>query len=111
MKNVIKFFGFIIYSTSIFFLPNNRFILLLFIFNILVCFWFKIKINKVVSKSFQVLPFIAFTFVINFILDNFYVALWVGIKLLMVCNITIIYSETTSVARHIRNNKNNMFTT
>lgn len=111
MKNVIKLLLFIIYSTSIFFLPNNKFILFFIIFNLLLMFMNNIQIKKVISKSMQVLPFIAFTFIINYILDNFYNALWIGIKLFIVCNITIEYSETTSISRNSRNNKNNMFST
>lgn len=98
MKNVIRFLLFIIYSTIIFFLPNNKFIFLFVIFNIFVIFIKKIQLQKVIIKSTQVLPFIVFTFIINIILDNFSNALWVGIKLFIVCNITIIYSETTSIA-------------
>ena len=111
MANVIKFLLFIAYSTSIFFLPNNNFLLVFVILNLLLILAKKIKIKKVIYKTIQVLPFIAFTFIINCILDNFYNALWIGIKLFLVCNITIIYSETTSIARNCRNNKENMFST
>lgn len=111
MKNVIKFLLFITYSTSIFFLPNTEFILLLVIFNLFIIFFNKIKPKKIFVKNIQVLPFIAFTFIINYILDNFSNALWIMIKLFIVCNITIIYAETTSVARYSRNNKDNMFST
>lgn len=111
MKNVIKFFIFIIYNTSIFFLPNNKIILYFIVFNLLIMFINNIQPKKVISKSIQVLPFIAFTFIVNYILDNFSNALWIGIKLFIVCNITIVYSETTSIARSSRNNKNDMFST
>ncbi len=111
MKNVIKFLCFIIYSTSIFFLPNNNFILIFIMLNLFIMFFYKINPKKVILKSMQVLPFIIFTFIINFILDNLYNAIWIGIKLLIVCNITIIYSETTSIARYCRDNKNNMLST
>ncbi len=111
MKNIIKLLLFIIYSTSIFFLPNNKFILIFILFNLFIMFINKIQPDKVVIKSIQVLPFIVFTFIINIILDDFYNALWIGIKLLLVCNITIIYSETTSISRYSRNNKTNMLST
>ena len=38
-------------------------------------------------------------------LDEFYYAMWIGIKLIIVCNITIIYSNTTTIIRNSRNNK------
>lgn len=97
MKDVIKFLSFIAYTTSIFFLPNNPLILLLFIVNFSIIFLKKIPFKKVSKKSVQVLPFIIFTFAINCILDNVTNAIWIGIKLFLVCNITIIYSETTSI--------------
>lgn len=109
MKNVIRFIGFIIYSTTIFFLPNNRLILLFFAFNLCILFVKKLSIKKVFNKSIKILPFIIFTFIINILLDNFYNALWIGIKLFIVCNITIIYSETTNITRFSRNNKNALF--
>lgn len=95
--NVIKFILFITYITSIFFLPNNRFIILFVIFNLFIMFINKVQSKKVIIKSVQVLPFITFTFIINYMLDNFYNALWIGIKLFIVCNITITYSETISI--------------
>ena len=98
MKNVIRFLLFIIYSTIIFFLPHNKFILLFIMFNLFVMFINKIRLQKVIIKNIKVLPFIIFTFIINIILDNFSNALWIGIKLFIVCNITIIYSETTSIS-------------
>ena len=96
MKNVIKLLLFITYATCIFFLPNNKFIMFFVIFNIFIMLINKVQPKKVMAKSIQVLPFIAFTFIINYMLDNFYNALWIGIKLFIVCNITIVYSETTN---------------
>ena len=111
MKNVIKFLLFITYSTSIFFLPNSMIILFFILLNILIMIIAKVNIKKVISKTLIILPFIIFTFLINWLLDNLNNALWIGIKLFVVCNITIIYSETTSIARRSRNNKITLHTT
>lgn len=100
MSNVIKFLVFIIYTTSIFFLPNNPLILLFFILNFVIILIKRLSIKKILRKNLVVLPFILFTFVINCILDDVVNAIWIGIKLFLVCNITIIYSETTSVGRN-----------
>ena len=99
MRNVIKFLLFITYSTSIFFFPNNNYIILFFILNLFIMFIGRVKPKKVISKSIQILPFIIFTFIVNWILDSFNNAIWIGIKLLIVCNVTVIYSETTSITR------------
>ncbi len=111
MKNVIKLLFFITYVTCIFFLPNDKFIMFFIIFNLFIMLINKVKLKKVMAKCVQLLPFIAFTFIINYMLDNFYNALWIAIKLLIVCNITIVYSETTNVARHSRDNKSHLLST
>ena len=58
----------------------------------------KINFKKVIIRSIKILPFIIFTFIINCILDNYINAFLVGIKLLLVCNITIIYSEVVTIS-------------
>ena len=97
MKNVIKFLLFVTYATYIFFLPNNKFIMLLVVLNLFIMLISKLHLKEVMATSIHALPFIVFTFIINYMLDNFYNALWIGVKLFIVCNITIVYSETTNV--------------
>lgn len=109
MRNVMRFICFIIYSTIIFFIPNNRLILIFFVLNLCVVFIKKMSIKKIFDKSIKILPFVIFTFIINILLDNYYNALWIGIKLFMVCSITSIYSETTNITRFSRNNKNTLY--
>lgn len=99
MKDVIKFLLFIIYVTSIFFLPNCIFILLFFIVNLLIIILAKLNLKKAIMNTIKILPFIIFTFIINIFLDSFIKALWIGIKLIIVCNTTFIYSQTTTVTR------------
>ena len=48
------------------------------------------------------MPFIVFTFVINCMLDNYINAIFVGLKLLIVCNATVIYSFTTTAVKTAR---------
>lgn len=110
MKNVIKFLIFITYSTCIFFLPNNNLILVCFAINLFVMLLTKRYFKNTISRTFNILPYIIFTFFINLLIDNFTNALWIGIKLILVCNITITYSNTTSIIRSSRNNTNFMHT-
>lgn len=110
MKNAVKFLIFILYTTSIFFIPNNKIIFILAIINMVIIFISKVNIGKIYTSTLRIFPFILFTFVINCILDNFYNAIWIGLKLLIVCNITIIYSNTTTIIRNSRNNKTIMQT-
>ena len=109
MKNVIKFLLFITYSSSIFFLPNNAIILFSIPLNLFIMIIAKVYSSKIITKSMIVVPFVVFTFIINCILDNVNNAIWIAIKLFIVCNITIIYSETINITRYSRNNKNIMY--
>ena len=103
MKDILKFVIFIVYATTIFFLPNNIFILLCFVLNLFVIILARLSLKKAIINTFKIFPFILFTFIINIFLDSFINALWVGIKLIIVCNATFIYSQTTTVARTCKN--------
>lgn len=98
MKNVIVFLIFIIYTTSVFFISSNNMILIFILINFLIIIFKKLKLKKVIIKSIHILPFIIFTFIINCILDDYVNAFFIGIKLLLVCNTTIIYSEITTIS-------------
>ena len=104
MKDILKFVIFIIYATTIFFLPNHIFILLCLVLNLFVIILARLSLKKAIINTFKIFPFILFTFIINIFLDSFINALWVGIKLIIVCNATFIYSQTTTVARTCKNN-------
>lgn len=96
MINVAKFLIFILYTTSIFLLPNNL-VFITIILNSLVWILSRTSLKKVISKTLKILPFVIFTFLINVLLDNIINAIWMAVKLLIVCNITIIYSETITI--------------
>ena len=104
MKDVLKFIICIIYATTIFFLPNHIFILLCFVLNLFIIMLAGLSFKKAIMNTFKIFPFILFTFIINIFLDSLTNALWVGIKLIIVCNATFIYSQTTTVARTCEDN-------
>lgn len=110
MINVIKFLLFISYSTIIFFLPNNKWILIIITINIFLMLIAKVHLKNAIKSIIKFLPFILFTFIINCLLDNVENSLWIGIKLIIVCNITFIYSKTTTITRNSKNHKINMYT-
>lgn len=111
MKNIIKFLCFIFYSTCIFFLPNNNFIFIFILINLIVIFISKTSIIEISKSTLKIFPFIIFTFVVNCLLDDFINSFWIGIKLIIVCNITVVYVSTTTVIRNSRNNKTIMLST
>ncbi len=114
MRHLVKFLIFIIYCTVVFFIPNDYTLfipVLVNIFLIIGCLLFtymyekrtknynKYNIFSIFSTTFKVMPFIIFTFIINCILDNYINALFIGLKLFVVCNATIIYSFTTTAVK------------
>ena len=105
MKNIINFIIFVVYATLIFFLPNNELILICIFINLIIMLLIKINIKNMVNSLLYIMPFIIFTFIINWLLDNVENAIWIGVKLIIVCNITIIYSNTTTTVRNSRNYK------
>ena len=114
MRELLKFLIFIIYSTVVFFVPNNELVYIPFCINILLiiaCIIFtyiyekhthrfnKYKISNIFYTTFKVFPFILFTFIINCFLYNYINAYFVGLKLLIVCNVTVIYAFTTNTLK------------
>lgn len=110
MKNIIKFLIFIVYSTAVFFFPNNYIIVSLVLINTCTMIVTRTHIRNIISNTLKILPFIILTFSFNWLLDNINNATWIGLKLLIVCNMTMIYASTTSIMRYSRNYKNIMHT-
>ena len=106
MKNVITFLAFIIYATLIFFTPNNYiYIAIPAVINIIAIIILRINIKNAIKNIVSLLPFILFTGIINSILENYVYAMYISIKLILVCNITYIYSRTVttfSVAKTVK---------
>lgn len=97
MKNVLIFLGFILYATAIFFIQNPWLFLVVLFLNLLAMLFLKTKLLEAIENIMKILPFILLTVVINWILENYEYAIFVAIKLLLVCNSTYIYAKTTSV--------------
>ncbi len=99
MKNVITFLLFLFYATAIFLIPNNLFLLLPLCINLVLLIYIRANLKKAILNLLKFLPFVLFTFVINCLLDTYLNATWMAIKLLLVCNITFIYSQTTTTTK------------
>lgn len=100
VKDIVKFIIFVIYASVIFFLPNLIEILIcLLIINCSVILLAQLSFKKAILNTFKFMPFIILTFIVNVLLDNLVSALWISIKLIIVCNATFIYSQTTTVSR------------
>lgn len=93
MKNILKFIIFIIYTIVIFFIKSYALLVIVFAINLLLMFILKIKIKKTLQNICNVLGFIIFTVIINMIFGDFKTAILIGIRLLLVCNVTYIFSN------------------
>ena len=106
MKNIITFLLFIIYTTLIFFTPNNYiYICIVTVINIIAMIIIKVNTKKALKNLLNLLPFILVTGIINSILENYIYAIYITVKLILVCNITYTYSRTTtafSVAKTVK---------
>lgn len=98
---VASFILFLIYITAIFFLPNGGYLLYFLAVNLIfaatLSFKYVTTFVKIWQKTLGIVPFILFTMVFNWWLDSWMSAAWIGLKLLIVCNATMIYSSTTTV--------------
>lgn len=94
MKNIIKFVLFLIYVIGIFFINGYIVIGCVAIFNILLMLVLKINMKKAIINLAKILPFILLTSVINLILINLESAILITVRLILVCNISYIFSKT-----------------
>ncbi len=96
MKNLIKFILFLIYTIGIFFIKNYIILFLIALLNIIFMIAFKIDIQKAIKNLIKLLPFILFTGIINILFADLEFAILIGIRLILVCNLSYIFSKTLS---------------
>ena len=97
--NIIKFILFIAYIIGIFFINNYYILASAVLFNILLMFVLKfilkkIEIKKTLINLLKLLPFILFTSLINFLVVDLESAILITVRLIIVCNISYIFSKT-----------------
>lgn len=94
MKNLIKFIMFLIYTVGIFFIENYIAIASIAIFNLLLMIIIKINIRSSINNIVKLLPFILFTVVVNILFADLQFAILIGVRLILVCNLSYIFSKT-----------------
>ena len=100
------FIIFVLYASFIFFIDTNLLLLVVFLLNLLAMIVLKIKVGEAIQNIVKWLPFILLTVLINCLLSNYEYAILVAIKLILVCNVTYIYSKTTTVRGMAKTIKN-----
>ena len=93
MKNVIKIISFLIYSILIFLIKPYQFSIIVFIINMILTIALKISIKDEIRNILSVLLFIIITAGINILVVDIRTGIMIGIKLILVCNITFIFSK------------------
>ena len=96
MKNLIKFILFLIYTVGIFFINNYITLGLIAIFNIILMLALKIKLKNAINNIIKLLPFILFTVAINVIIADLEFSILIGLRLILVCNLSYVFSKTIS---------------
>lgn len=94
--NIIKFIFFLLYVISIFFIKNNIALIGALIINIILILIYKISLKKLLNNLSKISIFVLITALINVFVVDINYAIIVGIKLILVCSITYIFSTTLS---------------
>ena len=99
--NIFKFILFISYTVLVFFINDFIYLLIPLFINISCIVILKIKKNNftlldMFKNLLKLSLLILLTVIVNFIIESFEYALLVAIKLLLICNITYIFSKSIS---------------
>ncbi len=96
MKNLIQFIIFLAYATSIFLVQNEIAILIFGVINLILMLVLKLNIRKLINSIKGFLVIVIFTSIVNMLIIDFSFGLSIGIKLLLVCHATCIFSQKTT---------------
>lgn len=99
MLYVIEFLLFLAYTVFVFFIKSYSIIVLLTIFNIILMIILKENIKDAFILVLKLMPFIIFTSVINMIITGISYGILIGIRLILVCNMTYIFSKKMTPQR------------
>ena len=96
MKNLIKFILFLIYSVGVFFIEDYIILALIILFNIILMIIAKISLKNAFNNTIKLMPFILFTIAINTIFVDLRFSILIGIRLILIRNLTYIFSKKIS---------------
>lgn len=93
MKNFLKFIIFLTYVTLIFFVKNKLTILIFIAINITLMIAIQIDIKKLINKIKAFMLIVILTTIVNMLIIDVQFGINIGIKLLLVCHVTCIFSQ------------------
>ena len=102
MRNLIKFILFLIYSVGVFFIEDYMILALIVMFNIVLTIISNINLKDALNNTIKLLPFILFTVAINTIFADLKFSILIGIRLILIRNLTYIFSKNISYMEFAR---------
>lgn len=94
--NIFKFIFFLMYVILIFFIKSNIALIGALTINIILIIVYKINLNNLINNIIKIFIFVLITAIINAFVVNINYAILIGIKLILVCTITYIFSRALS---------------
>jgi len=90
---VVAFIAFLIYTSAIFFIKSYYLLEIVFAINLILMLIFNINYKKIAMFLLRLLPFIAFTGIVNIILGGVGLGILISVRLILVCQVTYIFSK------------------
>lgn len=99
MKEIIKFILFLAYTIIIFFIKDYTVFAILAGIHILLMLVLKIKVKGAILAILKLLPIIIFTTAINIWLSGLSFGMLIGVRLIVLCNMTYIYTKKMTFSK------------
>lgn len=99
MIDIVKFILFLVYTISVFFIDRYFLLLVVAMINLIFMIILRLRPKQVIRNLLNVMPFILFTVMINIILQDIKGAILVFFRLILVCNMTFIFSKVMTTTR------------
>jgi energy-coupling factor transport system permease protein len=96
VKALVKLLLLVVYTFSVFFITSAGVLAALALGNALLMLVFRISPQKALRELALMLPFIVFAALINLLLGDTQEMILVGVRLVLVCNITFLFRQRTS---------------
>ena len=90
---IVAFIAFLIYASAIFFVKSYYLLEIVLVTNLILMLIFNINYKKTAIFLLKLLPFIAFTGIINIILGGIELGILISARLILVCQVTYIFAE------------------
>ncbi len=99
MRDLVKFLVFLFYCILIFFIDNYILLAIFLVINLLLAIIHKISLIYLLKNMLKFMPFVLITLIVNIIFGYVKEGFQISFQLLLVCNITYIFSQRFSPIR------------